>query len=232
MVSRLGLHVLTAARRRREQYVGPWLPEPLLTSPDIADDVVLAESVSSAFLVVLESLTPPERVALVMHDVFGYPFADVAGILGLREDACRKLASRARRAVDEQRPRFAADRRVRDRVAAAFHEACRTGDTEPLLRLLAPDAICRTDGGGVVSAGRRPIYGADRIVRLLTGVLPRGTVRLQALGHVNGHPGFATVVDGRLTGIVSVVVDQEGRVGAVDLVRNPHKLGHLGPIGA
>ena len=225
VVSRVCIDRLRSAQRRRETYVGPWLPEPLLVDDDDpADRVAMAESLSLAFLVVLESLSPQERVAFVLHDVFGLPFDEVAEVLGKSSAAVRQLASRARRHVQERRPRFEADPQARERVAEAFLAACAGGRLEDVLALLAPDVVLTSDGGGRVSAARRPVVGADAVARFLTGLLRQagGRLRVRRL-LVNGSPGAVLEVDGYEPTVVALDI-ADGRVAAVSMVRNPDKL--------
>ena len=172
-VTNLSLNQLTSARSRRETYVGPWLPEPLLTEPDASQEVEMADSVSMAMLVVLETLAPAERAVFVLHDVFGYSHAEIASILDRSEAAVRQTAARARGHVAARRPRFDVDSRVRHEAADRFLKACVGGDLNELMELLAPDVVCWTDGGGKVAAARRPLAGADHVARWLLGILAR-----------------------------------------------------------
>lgn len=225
VVTRLCLNQLSSARARRETYIGPWLPEPIETSPDPADDAALAESVDAAFLVVLEALAPAERVAFVLHDVFGHPFADVARILARDEVACRQLASRARKAIEARRPRFASDPAQRRTVSQQFLAACQGRDLDGLLRVLAPDVTLVSDGGGKVRAALNEIHGADRVARFLVSVLAKRTGTERNLASVHGTPGMAwRDADGRLVGVLSTSVDIDGRVAVVSIVLNPDKL--------
>ncbi|WP_214465359.1 RNA polymerase sigma factor SigJ [Microbacterium flavescens] len=230
VASRVCLDMLGSARARRESYVGEWLPEPVPAGSLIAasapldplDRVTLDESVSTALLVVLESLTPAERVAFVLHDVFGVPFAEIAETVGRTPDAARQLASQARRRVRERRA-GAATREEHDAVARAFAAAAATGDLAALVAILDPDVVLRADGGGLVSAARRPVFGADRVARFLLGLphlLPEAEVAptLTADGLA-----FLVTVDGRADSVMSLVVTG-GRVTAVHMVRNPDKL--------
>jgi RNA polymerase sigma-70 factor, ECF subfamily len=226
--SRICLDRLTSARARREVYVGPWLPEPLETAAAASDPVELAESVSMAFLVVLESLSPVERVAFLLHDVFGYGHEDLAAILDRSEAACRQLVSRARRHVAARRPRFEPDPELRDRAASRFLEACLSGDVAALLTTLAPDVVLTSDGGGKVSAARRPVEGAERVARFLAGLgrqAPDDVVFEPR--RFNGTPGLLV---GRGDGSIEVVLVldvADGVVRGIEAVRNPDKLTHL-----
>ena len=222
-VSRLALDALRSARMRRERYVGPWLPEPVVDA-DPADRVTLDESVGMALLVVLETLSAGERVAFVMHDVFGYDFAAVAEVLGTSQEAARQQASRARRRVREGRPRFPATPEQQRAIVEAFLAAVSDGDADALLELLAPEAVMRADSGGVVNAPRKPIEGAAKVARATLGLARTGgkgaVVRIV---DVNGMPGlFAEGIDGVAT-LVAFKVDH-GRITALDNVRNPEKL--------
>jgi RNA polymerase sigma-70 factor (ECF subfamily) len=225
-VSRLALDTLRSARARRERYVGPWLPEPLVadTGADPADRVTLDESVGMALLVVLESLSAAERVAFVLHDVFGHPFDAVADVLGTSPDAARQLASRARRHVEARRPRFPATREQQRAVVEAFATAVAEGDVTTLVGLLHPDAVMRTDGGGVVLAARKPIEGAERIAKVSTTLARKGadpsTFRFV---EVNGMPGIVVRAWDGTASVMSFAVDG-GRITEIDIVRNPDKL--------
>jgi RNA polymerase sigma-70 factor (ECF subfamily) len=219
-VNRLALDALRSARMRRERYVGPWLPEPVVDA-DPADRVTLDESVGMALLVVLETLSAGERVAFVMHDVFGYDFAAVAEVLGTSQDAARQQASRARRRVRDGRPRFPATHEQQRTVVEAFVAAVADGDADRLLAMLAPDVVLRTDGGGVVNAARKPIEGAGKVART-TIALSRGSGDLRIVD-VNGMPGL--LIRGRdgIPTVTAFTID-DGRIAAIDVVRNPEKL--------
>jgi RNA polymerase sigma-70 factor, ECF subfamily len=229
--SRICYDRLSSARARREVYVGPWLPEPLVTSGQPDDPVELAESVSMAFLVVLESLSPAERVAFVLHDVFGYDHAELAAILDRTEAACRQLVSRARRQVEARRPRFEPDPTVRAAIGDRFLAACRTGDVEELLATLAPDVVLRSDGGGKVAAARRPVEGAERVVRFLLGLArqaPEGVVL--ETRWCNGAPGLVIgLADGTISAVFVLDV-ADGVVRSIEAIRNPDKLAHLATV--
>lgn len=229
-VARLAQDVLKSARKRREAYVGPWLPEPLVTEghvADPADRVTLDESLSVALLVVLEALSPAERTAFVLHDIFGFSFAEVGAAVGRTPAACRQLAARARRHVAERAPRFEVSADEQRRVVAAFAVACHDGDTAALLRLLDPRVELRADGGGRVRTARNPIYGADRVSRYLTGLswLFRGDGALAATT-VNGRPGLLWRREDALHGVFGIAV-AEGRITGIDIIRNPDKLLHV-----
>jgi len=237
VVGRLCLDRLRSARVRREAYVGPWLPEPLVTTPGPAEQVEAGESVRFALLVVLERLTPEQRVAFVLHDVLGVPFAEVAEVLGTTVATARQHASRARRAVDGARPRRTVSLARQEEVVAAFVAATAGGDLSALVAVLAPDVVLTSDGGGKVRAALRPVVGADHVARLLLGLVAQGVVAVERV-LVNGEVGLVVRMD-RPDGStdVSVVVphvDADGRVAALDMVRNPDKLAGLagrGPRG-
>ena len=213
-VSRMALDVLRSARVRRERYVGPWLPEPVVASPggaadpaDPADEVTLADEVGYALLVLMETLSPAERTAFVLHDLFGVTFDEVAVIVGRAPAAVRQLASRARRHVRERSPWPAIDAAEHRRVVAAFESAATSGDLAALIRVLDPDVVLVSDGGGLVTSARKPVLGADRVARFLLGVLAKGQPG-DVIDHVvvNGAPGFAAYQQGELVTVVSVTV--------------------------
>ena len=230
--TRLALDRLTSARARRETYVGPWLPEPLLTdtSGDPADDAVLGEQVSMALLVVLESLSPAERAVFVLREVFALPVVEVAGVLGRSEAAVRQLAHRAREHVAARRPRSVAGRQEHREVTERFLAACLGGDVDALLSALAPGAVLITDGGGRAKAALRPITGADKVARFLAAVASGGAelpgLRM-GLAEVNGRPGVAAWTDAGPYVAVSLGVSG-GLVQQVLVVLNPDKLAGLG----
>jgi RNA polymerase sigma-70 factor, ECF subfamily len=229
VVGRLALDALGSARRRRESYPGEWLPEPVVEEME-GDDPTLDEAVSTALLVVLERLSPAERTAFLLHDVFDLPFEKVAAIVGRSPAAVRRLAARARAHVEDGKPRFPADPDEELRLVAAFAVAWQEGDHEALLGVLDPDAIFRADGGGIVNSAGKPLAGADRIARALLGLrrsaARRGVEVDGRLARVNGAAGLV-LVESDATSVVSLTIDA-GRIVAVDIVRNPEKLGRLG----
>ncbi|EWC64269.1 RNA polymerase sigma-70 factor [Actinokineospora spheciospongiae] len=226
VTSRLALDVVKSARHRREQYVGQWLPEPLVElDADPADRVTLDESVTLALLVVLETLSPAERTVFLLHEVFGLPFTEVAGVVGRTPAAVRQLASRARRHVADRAPRFEPDPVRQRAVVSAFATACAGDDLGALLALLDPDVVLRSDGGGFVSAARNPVVGADRVARFLAGVQRRKPAELRPV-RVNGWAGLLRVHQGHPTGVMALTV-ADGRVTAVDIVLNPEKLARV-----
>jgi RNA polymerase sigma-70 factor, ECF subfamily len=232
VLTRYCLDQLRSARARREAYVGTWLPEPLVESLDLvggdpAERVTLDESVSLAMLVVLETLSPAERAVFVLHDVFGLSFEEVGSMVGRAPAACRQLGSRARRHVEERRPRFDPDAEEQRRVVSAFLEASFKGDLDALLPLLDPSVVLRADGGGKVPAAGRPVDGPERVARvLLAGQTwyPGLTGRLVA---VNGGTGVLMTVGGGVVAAVGVTV-AGGRITEIDLVVNPDKLERTG----
>ncbi|NUR09727.1 MAG: RNA polymerase sigma-70 factor [Nocardioidaceae bacterium] len=225
LVTRQALNRLRTVKRQRETYVGPWLPEPLATTPDVAEDVELADSVSVAMLVVLETLTPLERAVFVLREVFGYEYDEIAGATDRTADAVRQLASRARKHVQARRPRVELPPDAAE-VTERFLTAVRTGDVERLMQVMAPDVLLVTDGGGVKQAALRPIEGAEKVARWFVGVASG----VEGFGvewtTANGRPGVLLLVDGVLDTFGTVVVE-DGRLKALYLVRNPDKLGHL-----
>lgn len=233
VVSRLALDALGSARMRREHYVGPWLPEPLVgvagDDADPADRVTLDETVSHALLFVLERLSPAERTAFILHDVFGYAFDEVGDVVGRTPAAARQLASRARRHVVEQRPRQSGTAEDQRRVVEAFAAAAAGGDLGALLTVLDPDVVMRSDGGGRVQAARTALVGADRVSRALVALARRHAGQSEArVADVNGLPGL--LMRNRIDGQVSVLaftVDT-GRITTVHIQRNPDKLRHVG----
>jgi RNA polymerase sigma-70 factor, ECF subfamily len=220
--SRLAVDAIRSARTRRETYVGPWLPEPVETAPDPADSVSLVDALSWAMLVVLETLSPAERAAFVLHDVFGLSFSEIGQALGRAPAACRKLASRAREHVEARQPRFDVDPEAHREVVAAFGRATASGDLEGLLSLLEPDAVLTSDGGGLVQAVQRPIHGALEIAKFLAGVgasRPGLTMRSSA---VNGCPALLVFERSQVASVLVLGIS-DGRITTIDAIRNPHK---------
>jgi RNA polymerase sigma-70 factor (ECF subfamily) len=232
-VTRISIDVLRSARRRRETYVGPWFPEPLLTDPyeDPQRSAELADTVSMAALLLLERLSPLERAVFVLREVFGFGFPEIASAVGRSEAACRQLAVRARRHMDEGRPRFEAGRREREELAGRFFEAFREGDVDGLQELLAADVYMVSDGGGKAPNWNR-ISGAPNVARLLGAVVPVfGTIGMVVEQcEVNGQPGaIFRDREGQVLGTVALDI-LGGRIQAIRSVNNPDKLGHLGPV--
>jgi RNA polymerase sigma-70 factor (TIGR02957 family) len=235
VVTRLCIDQLRSARIRRETYVGEWLPEPLVDDgrSDPADHAEMADSLSLAFLVLLESLTPEQRAAFLLREVFDYPYAEIAAIIGTSEDNARQLVSRARKHVGERRPRFEASQQRRDQLARSFLVAVEHGDLQALEELLADDVVLHGDGGGRVRAITRPVHGRAKVARLLLAVMraaePFGGWSLRQV-QVNGQPG-ATLSDaaGKLFGVVVLDVAADDHISAVRSIVNPDKLRHLDP---
>ena len=234
VVTRISIDVLRSARVRRETYVGPWFPEPLLSDPyeDPERSAELADSVSMAALLLLERLSPLERAVFVLREVFGFGFSEVASAVGRSEAACRQLAARARRHMDAGRPRFEADRREREELAARFFGALADGDVEGLRELLAADVQLAGDGGGKVPQFARTIIGAGNVARVLASAfswLVRIDVTLEP-HEVNGQPGaILRDRDGKV--LITLALDVlDGQIQAIRSVSNPDKLGHLGPV--
>ena len=229
--SRIALDALRSARYRREAYVGPWLPEPVETAPDPADSVSLADSLSWAMLVVLETLSPAERAAFVLHDVFGLSFDEIGRALGRAPAACRKLASRAREHVEARQPRFDVDPEVHREVVAAFGRATASGDIEGLVGLLDPDAVLTSDGGGVARALPRPIHGALEIAEFLAGIAVSRSVLTMQPSAVNGSPAVLVFEQRRLSSVLALGI-RGGRITTIDAIRNPHKFHGLRSLTA
>ncbi len=231
LVTRLCLDRLKSARARREVYVGPWLPEPIVDaeamSPDAATE--LADDLSFALLLALDRLSPLERAAFLLHDVFDMPFADVARTLERTEAACRQLAARARQAVRKERPAPPAPPEQHAKLLAAFNEAVGSGDVAKLASLLRADAIMLSDGGGRKIAALNPIHGADKIARFFVGVtrknLAHHKIRLEP-ATINGSFGALLYLDGEFDQTISLAIDGD-KIAAIYLVRNPDKLRHV-----
>ena len=225
VVTRLCLDVLGSARVRREEYVGPWLPEPIVSTDDGPEQAAeLADSISLAFLVLLEELSPPERAAFLLREVFGFDYAEIGSMLDRSEAGCRQLVSRAHKRVDDRRSRFTADRARAKELSLSFLFACKTGDLSAVTSMLAEDAVLVSDGGGKAQAALRPINGADKIGRFLIGVLKTGgdAVEFQP-AVVNGEPGAISLLDGVVIGAVAVEVADDLITG-IRVVSNPDKL--------
>jgi len=226
-VTRLCLDRLKSARARREIYVGPWLPEPIADTAALSPHThaELADDLSFALLLALDRLTPAERAAFLLHDVFDAPFSEVAATLEKSEAACRQLAARARKAVHEARPAPAAPSSEHERLLNAFAAAAASGDLAGLKALLAEHVITLSDGGGRKAAALNPIFGADKTARFLFGVDRKFNPGQRTLApmQVNGAPGLAILVDGELDSVVTIAVEH-GRIAALYIVRNPEKL--------
>jgi RNA polymerase sigma-70 factor (ECF subfamily) len=234
VVTRISIDVLRSARVRREEYVGPWFPEPLLADPyeDPERSAELADSVSMAALVLLERLSPLERAVFVLREVFAFGFAEIASAVGRSETACRQLAVRARRHMDAGRPRFEADRREREELAERFFDAFREGDVDGLRELLAADVQMIGDGGGKAPQWARGIIGAENVARVIAAfLLPFVRIGVVMEPHeVNGQPGaIFRDRDGKVLNTWTLEV-LDGRIQTIRSVMNPDKLGHVGPV--
>jgi RNA polymerase sigma-70 factor, ECF subfamily len=235
VVTRLSIDVLRSARVRREKYIGQWFPEPLLTDPyeDPERSAELADSLSMAALLLLERLSPLERAVFVLRDVFGFDFPEVASAVGRSEAACRQLAVRARRHMDTGRPRFEADRREREKLAARFFDALREGDVDGLRDLLAADVQIVGDGGGKAPQWTRAVIGVENAIRVFASVFPwlvRISVEVEP-HEVNGQPGaIFRDRDNKVLNTWTLDI-LDGRIQTIRSVQNPDKLGHVGPVG-
>ena len=226
ITTRQALSRLRTLGRRKESYVGSWLPEPLLTAPDVAEDAELADSISMAMLLVLETLTPTERAVFVLREVFDLPYDEVAEAVDKSPAAVRQIAHRARAHVAARRPRGAVSAAVARDALEAFQRATETGDLQSLLDILAPDVVFLGDGGGVKQAVLRPIVGADKVARLLAaGLDTLATASLQP-AQVNGYPAMIIRFDGEIDTVVVVRID-DGLITGLYAVRNPAKLSHM-----
>jgi RNA polymerase sigma-70 factor (TIGR02957 family) len=226
--TRQALNRLRTLQRRKESYVGAWLPEPLLTAPDVAEDALLAESVSMALMLVLETLSPTERAVFVLREVFGVDYAEIAAAVDKSAPAVRQIAHRAREHVAARRPREVVSAEQTRTVLASFQRALATGDLQGLLDVLAPDVVLVADGGGVRQAALRPILGAAKVVRYLTGTMAKNALPVTAsTAVVNGDPALVVRLDGEIDGVIAVRVEG-GRVNGLYYVRNPDKLTRVG----
>ena len=227
ITTRQSLNRLRTMRRRKEAYVGPWLPEPLLTAPDVAENAELAESMSMALMLVLETLSPTERAVFVLREVFDVGYDEIAAAVGKSPAAVRQIAHRARRHVDARRPRQVVSPGQTRAALESFQRAIETRDLQGLLDVLAPEVVLMADGGGVKQAALRPIIGAEKVARMFFGGLDKvaGTLTVE-LTVVNGHPALLVRLDGELDGIVAIRVD-DARITGIYSVRNPQKLTHI-----
>ncbi len=227
ITTRQALNRLRTLARRKESYVGPWLPEPLLTSRDVAEDVELADSVSTAMLLVLETLTPTERAVFVLREVFGTEYDEIAAAVGKSPAAVRQIAHRAREHVAARRPRETVTPAQNREVMDSFQRAISTGDLQALFDVLAPDVVLLSDGGGVRKAALRPIFGAQKVLRWLVGVAGKeeGPIEVEA-AELNGGPALLFRRAGELDSIGTIRV-AGGRIAELYLVRNPEKLARL-----
>ena len=227
IATRQALNRLRTVSRRREEYVGEWLPEPLLTSPDIAEDVELAESVSIAMLTVLETLGPVERAVFVLREVFDLPYDEIATAVDKSPAAVRQIGHRAREHVAARRPRIDVDRAEQQAVVDRFLAAVAGGDLQSLLDVLAPDVVLIADGGGEVAAVRHPITGRENVSRMLSRFRSLAPDAVIATVWLNGAPAGRVELGGELNTAISLVV-ADGRITGIYAIRNPHKLGRLG----
>jgi RNA polymerase sigma-70 factor (ECF subfamily) len=230
IVTRLCLDRLKSAKAQREVYVGPWLPEPVFDAEGLSAEAAteLADDLSFALLLALDRLSPMERAAFLLHDVFDTPFSEIAAMLGRTEAACRQLATRARRAVRDERPAPAATPDNHARLLQAFGEAVTSGNVARLAELLREDAVALTDGGGRKTAARNPIVGADKIARFFIGLAAKNAgheIRVEP-AMINGAAGALLYLDGELDHTMSMAIDGE-KIAAIYIVRNPDKLRHL-----
>jgi len=227
IATRQALNRTRTLARLREDYVGPWLPEPVLTAPDLVEQVLLAESVSMAMLVVLESLSPPERAVFVLREVFGFDYDEIAAAVDRSSAAVRQIAHRAREHVRARRPRFEPDRETVDAVRHKFIESMFSGDVQGLMDVLAPEVVLLSDGGGKRSAARRPVNGANDVARFLVGLVRKADPNAEFTDiQVNGAPAWALIENGVPTSIAQLLIEN-GRVAQLFIVVNPDKLGFL-----
>ena len=226
ITTRQALLQLRTLGRRKESYVGPWLPEPLLTTPDVAEDVELADSVSMAMLLVLETLAPTERAVFVLREVFALAYDEIAEAVDKSPAAVRQIAHRARAHVAERRPRGAVSAAETREALAAFQWAVETGDLQRLFDILAPDVVLLGDGGGLVEAAVSPIVGADKVARVMALGLPRLAEASLELAQVNGYPALILRFNGEIDTVTALRID-DGLITGLYAVRNPEKLSHM-----
>lgn len=227
ITTRQSLNRLRTMSRRKESYVGSWLPEPLLTAPDVAEDAELAESVSMALMLVLETLAPTERAVFVLREVFDVGYEEIAAAVDKTPAAVRQIAHRARQHVDARRPRRTVTASETRAALESFRRVLETGDPQGLLDVLAPEVVLIGDGGGIKQAALRPISGADKVARFLLGGLAKAKLPF-TIGPtvVNGHPALVVHIDGELDGIIAIRIE-DSRISGLYYVRNPEKLTHL-----
>jgi RNA polymerase sigma-70 factor (TIGR02957 family) len=223
ITTRLALTRLRTLGRRKESYVGPWLPEPLLTTPDVAEDVELADSVSMAMLLVLETLTPIERAVFVLREVFDLDYDEIAEAVDKKPPAVRQIAHRAKAHVAARRPRTVVSAADTRNALEAFQRAVGTGDLQGLLDVLAPDVVLVGDGGGIAPAAVVPVVGVDSVISVLSRISTRATGQL---AQVNGHPALVFRLDGGIDTVMAVRID-DGRISGLYAVRNPEKLSRM-----
>jgi RNA polymerase sigma-70 factor (TIGR02957 family) len=224
ITTRQALNRLRTMQRRKEAYVGSWLPEPLLTAPDVADDIELAESMSMALMLVLETLAPTERAVFVLHEVFDISYDEIATALDKTAAAIRQIAYRARQHVDARRPRQVVPASLTRAALDSLRHAIETGDLQGLLHVLAPDVVLVADGGGIKQAALRPVIGADKVARMfVTGISKVDSILTAEPTVVNGNPSLVLRLDGQLDGVLAVRVE-DARITGLYYVRNPEKL--------
>jgi RNA polymerase sigma-70 factor (ECF subfamily) len=227
IATRQALNRLRTLQRRKESYVGSWLPEPLLTAPDVAQDVELAESVSMALMLVLETLSPTERAVFVLRETFDFSYGEIAAAVEKSPAAVRQIAHRARQRVNARRPRQVVSHRETRAALESFEHAIETGALQGLLDVLAPDVVAVADGGGVKHAAPRPIIGAEKVARMIIGGLRKHAVTFSAVPTVvNGNPALIVHVDGELDGVMAFHVE-DARIAGLYYVRNPEKLSRI-----
>ncbi|MBT2233981.1 RNA polymerase sigma-70 factor [Nonomuraea sp. NEAU-A123] len=240
ITSRLAIDRLRWVKSRRESYVGPWLPEPISTAPDVAEHAELADSVELALLVVLETLSPLERAVFVLREAFDLPFSEIAEVIGRAEPATRQLAKRAREHVQEKRPRFDVDLGERRRITERFIRASTSGDLDGLIGLLSSEVTLVSDGGGKARAPLRALTGAENVTRFLASITtPEGIAKFMAsigvgdfttmsygLANVNGAPAMVVSVAGRVVTVISLLIT-DGKIDTIYLLANPEKIAHL-----
>ena len=227
ITTRQALNRLRSVKRRRETYVGSWLPEPLITAPDVAGDVELAESVSMALMLVMETLSPTERAVFVLHEAFGFGYDEIAAAVDKTPGAVHQIAHRARRHVEARRPRRSVSVREAETAVAAFRHALETLDLQELLDILAPEVVAIADGGGLKQAWPRPIIGSDKVARFIMAGPPRHNVTYSVeTTSVNGSPALAFYVDGQFDGIMAMNI-ADNRITEIYFIRNPQKLTNL-----
>ncbi|MHC9296312.1 RNA polymerase sigma-70 factor [Mycobacterium sp. LTG2003] len=226
LATRQALNALRTAKRRREDYVGNWLPEPIRTAPDVSEDAVLAESVSMAMLLILETLSPEERVVFVLSEVFAYSHPEIASVLGKSDTTVRQIALRARRHVQARRRRFTPDEQTGRDVVKTFLRAANTGDVAALVAVMAPDVAAVADGGGSVSAARRPIIGPQRVAQYMAGLAQTGMAALAiTFGVYNALPAVLFHRGDQLDSILLIEIT-DGLISGLYAIRNPDKLRH------
>ncbi|TVL90311.1 RNA polymerase sigma-70 factor [Streptomyces sp. SAJ15] len=227
ITTRQALNRLRTMQRRKEAYVGSWLPEPLLTAPDVAEDVELAESVSMAMMLVLETLSPTERAVFVLREAFDLGYDEIAAAVDKSPAAVRQIAHRARRHVEARRPRQAVPPSVIRAALESFQRALETGNPQDFLDVLAPEVVLVSDGGGIKQAAPRPVAGADKVTRFMVGGLRKNVRRITvAPTVVNGNPALLVHLDGEIDGVMAIHVE-DARITGLYYVRNPEKLSHV-----